>query len=63
MSERTADQIREQIAAERLGLREDVEALKGEVRSTVPFVIGGLVAAVILAIAVLIGVKKLRSKA
>jgi hypothetical protein len=63
VSERTADQIREQIAAERLGLREDVEALKGEVRSTVPFVIGGLVAAVILAIAVLIGVKKLRSKA
>jgi hypothetical protein len=63
MSERTVDQIREEIAAERSGLREDVEALQDELRSKLPFVIGGLVVAALLAIALLIGIKKHRTKA
>jgi hypothetical protein len=60
MPERSVDQIREEIAAEREGLREDVEALQGELRSTVPFVIGGLVAAALLALLIAFGVRQAR---
>jgi len=42
MSERGADQIRQDIATEREGLNDDLDALKTEVRSLVPVVAAGL---------------------
>jgi len=42
MSERGADQIRQEIATEREGLTDDLDALKAEVRSLVPLVAAGL---------------------
>jgi hypothetical protein len=48
MPERTAEEIRSELAAQRLGLDEDVVALKTELRSLVPFVIAGVVAVAIL---------------
>jgi hypothetical protein len=43
MSEqRTAEDIRSDIAAERQRLDADLDALQAEVRSLVPFVVGGL---------------------
>lgn len=42
MSERGTDQIRKEIAAERQGLDDDLDALGAELRSLVPFVVGGL---------------------
>ena len=43
MSERTADTIREEIAAERLALDEDLSNLQSEIRSLAVFVTAGLV--------------------
>ena len=48
MSERTVADIRQEIAAERLRLDDNLTALEGELLSGVPFVIGGLVAAAVL---------------
>jgi hypothetical protein len=42
MPERSAEQIRQEIAAEREGLDRDLAALQGELRSLVPFVVAGL---------------------
>ena len=42
MSERTAEQIRKEIAAEREGLDHDLGQLRSEARSLVPVVAAGL---------------------
>ena len=51
MSERTVADIRQEIAAERQRLDDDLTALEGELLSGVPFVVGGLVAAAVLVFA------------
>jgi hypothetical protein len=56
MSERTAEQIRTEIAAERLRLDDDLDAFQAEVRSFVPYLI-----AVVAAVAVLTGGKGLKT--
>ena len=48
MSERTVADIRQEIAAERQRLDDNLTALEGELLSGVPFVAGGLVAAVLI---------------
>ena len=48
MSERTADQIRSEMAEERRRLDDDLDALREELRSLVPFVIAGVVALALL---------------
>jgi len=42
MSDRTAEQIRKEIAAEREGLDRDLDQLRSEARSLVPFVAAGV---------------------
>jgi hypothetical protein len=42
LSERGAEQVREEIAAERQALGNDLDALRAEVRSLVPLVAAGL---------------------
>ena len=42
MPERGAEEIRKEIAAERQGLDSDLHQLQSELRSLVPFVIGGV---------------------
>lgn len=44
MSERTAEQIRNEMADERRRLDADLDALQAELRSFVPYVIAGVVA-------------------
>ena len=44
MSERTAEQIRTEMAEERRRLDDDLDDLQAEVRSFVPFLIAGVVA-------------------
>jgi hypothetical protein len=56
MSDRTAEQIRADITEERRRLDGDLEALRAEVRSFVPYLI-----AAVAAVAVLTGGKGLRS--
>jgi len=51
MSERTVADIRQEIAAERQRLDDNLTALEGELLSGVPFVVGGLVAAAVLTVA------------
>jgi phosphotransferase system glucose/maltose/N-acetylglucosamine-specific IIC component len=48
MSERTVADIRQEIAAERQRLDDNLTALEGELLSGVPFVVGGVVAAAVL---------------
>jgi hypothetical protein len=60
MPERSAEQIREEIAAERQGLHQDVDELKSALRARVPFLIAGLAAASLLALGILIGIRKIR---
>jgi phosphotransferase system glucose/maltose/N-acetylglucosamine-specific IIC component len=48
MSERTVADIRQEIAAERQRLDDNLTALEGELLSGAPFVVGGLVAAAVL---------------
>jgi len=61
MSERTTEEIRGEIAAERSGLHEDLNALKAEVR--LPLVLAGtLVGGALLAVALLIGIKRIRRR-
>ncbi len=60
MPERTAEEIRKEIADERLGLHEDLDALKAELRSRLPFAIAGVVAAALSAVALFIGIRRLR---
>lgn len=42
MSERGVDEIRAEIAAERDGLGQDLDALKSELRSLIPFAVAGV---------------------
>jgi len=42
MPERGTEEIRKEIAVERDGLDGDLDALQAELRSLVPFVVGGL---------------------
>jgi hypothetical protein len=60
VSERTAEEIRKEIADERLGLHEDVDALKAELRSRVPYLIAGIVAVALLAAAFFTGIGRIR---
>jgi len=46
MPERTAEQIRAEIAAERVLLDQELSALQRELRSWAPFAVAGLVAGV-----------------
>ncbi len=49
MPERGAEEIRTEIAAERQGLDSDLNQLQSELRSLVPFVIGGLAVVALVA--------------
>ena len=60
MSERAAGEIRKEIADERLGLSEDLDALKAELR--VPLLIAGVFGVALLAIAVFIGIRRIRKR-
>ena len=62
MSDRSADQVRQEIAAERLALQSDVAGLKKELRSFLPFVIAGLVMVVLAVVGVVIGIRRLRNR-
>jgi hypothetical protein len=42
MSERGTDEVRKEIAAERQGLDDDLDALQAELRSLVPFAVAGV---------------------
>jgi hypothetical protein len=44
MSERGVEEIRAEIAAERDGLGQDLDALKVELRSLIPFAVAGVAA-------------------
>jgi hypothetical protein len=48
MPERTAEQIRAEIAEERRRLDDDLVALRAEVRSFVPYLIAGVAAVAVL---------------
>ncbi len=60
MSKRTTEEIRKEIADERLGLHEDFDALKAELRSRVPFLIAGVVALALLAVGLVAGIRRIR---
>ncbi len=60
MPERTAEEIRKQIADERLGLHEDLDALKAELHSRVPYLIGVFVGIVLLAAGLFTAVRRIR---
>jgi hypothetical protein len=60
MPERTTEEIRKEIAAERLSLHEDIDAVKARLRSLVPFVLAGLVGVALLAVAVFLVIRKIR---
>lgn len=60
MSERTAEEIRKEIADERMSLREDVDALKVALRSRVPFLIAGVVAFALFAVGLFTGIRRIR---
>jgi hypothetical protein len=48
MSDRSAEQIRTELAAERRRLDDDLDALQAEVRSLVPYLIAGVVAVALI---------------
>jgi hypothetical protein len=56
MSERSVEEVRLEIAAEREGLANDVDGLKDEAHSVVPVAVG-----ILLAVALLAQEKRLRS--
>jgi hypothetical protein len=60
MPERTAEELRNEIADERLGLHEDFDQLKAELRSRVPFLIAGVLAVALLAAALFTGIRRIR---
>ena len=62
MPERTTEEIRKEIAAERLSLHNDINALKARLRSLVPFVLGGLVGVALLAVTVFLVIRKIRQR-
>ena len=62
MGDRTTEQVRQEIAAERLALQGDVAGLKKELRSSLPFVVAGLVVIALASAGVVIGIRKLRNR-
>ena len=60
MPERTAEEIRKAIADERSSLQGDLEALKAEVRSRVPYLIAGVVAVALSMGGLFIGIRRIR---
>ncbi len=62
MPGRTTEEIRKEIAAERLSLHDDIDALKARLRSLLPFVLGGLVGVALLAVAVFLVIRKIRQR-
>jgi hypothetical protein len=60
--EPTAEEIRKQIASERVGLHGDVGALKAELRSLVPLLVAGLLAFVLVVVGLFTGFRKLRKR-
>ncbi len=60
MSERTAEEIRKEIAVERQGLHEDVDALKAELRSRLPYLIAGVAALALFAVGLFTGIRRIR---
>jgi len=62
MPERTAEEIRQEIAVQREGLRDDVAALNGGLRSLVPYLIGGAVGVAVLATALALLIRKIRAR-
>ena len=62
MGDRTTEQVRQEIAAERLALQGDVAGLKKELRSSLPFLIAGLVVIALASAGVVIGIRKLRNR-
>ncbi len=62
MSDRTTEEVRQEIAAERLALQGDVAGLKKELRSSLPFLIAGLVVIALASAGVVIGIRKLRNR-
>ena len=61
MSDRTAEDVRKEISAERRALQEDVDGLKKELRSLLPFALAGFVIVVLATVGALIGIRRLRS--
>jgi len=62
MSNRTSEQVRDEIAAERRALQADVDGLKKELRSLLPFVVAGIVMVALAAVGAVIGIRKLRNR-
>jgi hypothetical protein len=62
MGDRTTEQVRQEIAAERLALQGDVAGLKKELRSSLPFLVAGLVVIALASAGVVIGIRKLRNR-
>jgi hypothetical protein len=62
MPERTAEQVRQEIAEERLAFQSDVAELKKELSSFLPFAIAGFVTVVLAAVGVVIGIRKLNNR-
>lgn len=60
MPERTAEEIRREIADERMGLHDEFDALKAELRSRVPYLIAGVVAVALVAAALFTGISRIR---
>jgi hypothetical protein len=60
MPKRTAEETRKEIAAERLGLHEDVDVLKAQLRSSVPFLIAGAFAVALLLVALFTVIRRIR---
>ena len=60
MADRTAEHVREEIAAERQGLNEDVDGLKAAIRARVPYLIGGLATLVLAAVGLVLAIKRIR---
>ena len=62
MSDRTAEQVRQEIAAERRALQSDVDGLKKELRSFMPFLIAGFAVIVLAGAGAVIAIRKLRNR-
>jgi hypothetical protein len=60
MAERTAEQIRSEIAAERSALHNDIDGLKANLRARLPFLIAGIAATAALVIGLFLSIRRLR---
>jgi hypothetical protein len=62
VAERTAAEIRAEIAAERVALRQDVDALKRTLRSRVPLLLAAVLAVALAAVGLVMGISRLRKR-